>query len=142
MKSSNPLFELRFGADPANLKMVRCVVEAAANQAGCLEAESKHIVIAVNEACMNIIQHGYNGDTTGEIKLEFLNNNGVLEFHLRDDAPTAVTEDIQPRKLDDLRPGGLGTHFIREIMDEFSHTPGPNGCGNLWRLVKAIDSGA
>lgn len=142
MKPTNPLFEIRFGADPANLKMVRCIVEAAANQAGCPEAESKHIVIAVNEACMNIIQHGYSGDAAGEIKLEFLNDNGSLEFRLHDEAPTAVSENVQPRELDDLRPGGLGTHFIREIMDEFIHTPGLDGHGNLWRLIKVVNTGA
>jgi len=138
MSDPPPLFSLRFLALPTNLKMVRCVVEAAACQAGCKEAICNHVVIAVNEACMNIIQHGYHGDPTGEIKLEFRNNNGVLEFHLHDQAPTVDVGTVQPRDLDDLRPGGLGTHFIREIMDEFSHLPGPDGMGNRWRLTKAI----
>lgn len=133
-----PVFALRFAATPGNLKMVRCVVEAATVQAGCSDSLGKHIVIAVNEACMNIIQHGYTGDTTGEIELEILNNSGVLEFQLNDSAPTVSLADVQPRALDDLRPGGLGTHFIREIMDEFSHGPGPNNQGNRWRLIKAV----
>jgi len=138
MSQTAPLFSLRFSAIPANLKMVRCVVEAAACQAGCAESVCNHVVIAVNEACMNIIQHGYRGDPGGEIELEFRNNDGVLEFILRDQAPSAEIENVQPRDLDDLRPGGLGTHFIREIMDEFSHVPGPGGIGNSWCLSKNI----
>jgi sigma-B regulation protein RsbU (phosphoserine phosphatase) len=138
MNDPAPLFSLRFTAIPANLKMVRCVVEAASCQAGCAEALCNHVVIAVNEACMNIIQHGYSSDPAGEIELEFRNNGGVLEFILQDQAPTAVIEDVRPRDLDDLRPGGLGTHFIREIMDEFSHVPGKGGHGNRWRLTKTI----
>lgn len=138
MNESAPQLALRFAAIPANLKMVRCVVEAAACQAGCGEAVCNHVVIAVNEACMNIIQHGYGADPAGEIDLEFRNNDGVLEFILHDEAPTAVIEEVQPRDLDDLRPGGLGTHFIREIMDEFSHVPGSDGTGNHWRLTKTI----
>jgi len=138
MNSTDTLFSLRFSALPTNLKMVRCVVEAAACQAGCAEAICNHVVIAVNEACMNIIQHGYKGDPTGEIELEFRNNGGVLEFHILDQAPTVNVDNVKPRDLDDLRPGGLGTHFIREIMDEFTHVPGPNGKGNRWRLTKAI----
>jgi len=138
MNPPAPLFLLRFAAIPANLKMVRCVVEAASCQAGCAEAVCNHVVIAVNEACMNIIQHGYRADPAGEIELEFRNNDGVLEFILHDQAPTVAIEEIRPRDLDDLRPGGLGTHFIREIMDEFSHVPGTDGKGNQWRLTKTI----
>ena len=138
MSQAAPLFSLRFSAIAANLQMVRCVVEAASCQAGCAEAVCNHVVIAVNEACMNIIQHGYRSDPTGEIELEFRNNDGVLEFTLHDQAPAADIDEVQPRDLDDLRPGGLGTHFIREIMDEFSHVPGPGGIGNRWRLSKTI----
>ena len=139
MNHPNSLFQLRFPALADNLKMMRCVVEAAACRAGCDPDLCTHIVIAVNEACMNIIQHGYVDDPTGEIEMEILNNGGVLEFQLRDSAPSIAIESVQPRALDDLRPGGLGTHFIREIMDEFTLTPGPNGTGNVWRLTKAID---
>ena len=30
-------------------------------------------------------------------------------------------ESIQPRDLDDIRPGGLGVHIIREVMDEVAY---------------------
>jgi anti-sigma regulatory factor (Ser/Thr protein kinase) len=35
-----------------------------------------------------------------------------------DKGEPAVPENIKPRKLDEIRPGGLGTFFIGQIMDE------------------------
>jgi sigma-B regulation protein RsbU (phosphoserine phosphatase) len=35
-----------------------------------------------------------------------------------------------------VRPGGLGTHFIRAVMDDASFIPLPDGEGNLLELVK------
>ena len=45
---------------------------------------------------------------------------------------------VQPRDLDDVRPGGLGTHLIREVMDAADFVEAPPGCGNLLRMVKRI----
>jgi anti-sigma regulatory factor (Ser/Thr protein kinase) len=132
------IIELRFAAAAENLRVMRAAVEHAARLVGCSESIAKEVVIAVNEACMNIIQHGYRWDRKGEIVLEILNNSGTLTVLLRDDAEAVVAERIRPRALDDVRPGGLGTHFIRTLMDEFEVTPGDEGRGNVWRLSKII----
>jgi sigma-B regulation protein RsbU (phosphoserine phosphatase) len=44
--------------------------------------------------------------------------------------------EIEPRDLDDVRPGGLGVHFMREIMDEISYLPQEGDYGNILRMVK------
>ncbi len=85
----------------------------------------------------NIIRHGYRGK--GEVALEIRRNNfHRLEVQLIDFAAPADTAKIQPRCLDDLRPGGLGTHFMRSVMDEVCFLPPPAGAGNLLRMTKAI----
>ena len=35
-----------------------------------------------------------------------------------DKGKPVVAENIQHRKLDDIKPGGLGTFFIKQIMDD------------------------
>lgn len=40
------------------------------------------------------------------------------------------------RDLDEIRPGGLGVHFIRESMDEVHYLPTPDNRGNLLSLKK------
>ena len=132
------LFEVRFPAIPDRLCMVRALVTRAAEIVGCNKQLTEKLVIAVNEACMNVIQHAYRGDDTGEIVMEILNNDSQIKFLLMDFAEPVDLECVKPRDLDDVRPGGLGTHFIREIMDEceMGHLEGEKG--NYLKMIKNL----
>src|SRR4030067_633825 len=99
------LFEVRFPAAPDRLYMVRRLVKRAAGIVGCDKQQSERLVIAVNEACMNIIQHAYRGDDTGEIVLEILNNDSQIQFRLTDFAEPVDLASVKPRDLEDVRPG-------------------------------------
>ena len=57
-------------------------------------------------------------------------------MRIRDFAPKIDPAKIGPRSLEDVRPGGLGTHFIRAVMDDATFIPLPDGEGNLLELVK------
>ena len=61
-----------------------------------------------------------------------------LVFCLKDFAPPVDLSRIKPRELDELRPGGLGTHLIQEVMDSADFVENPPGCGNLLKMVKRI----
>ena len=45
-------------------------------------------------------------------------NNNDLQIDLFDKGKPAIPENIKPRALDDIKPGGLGTFFIGQIMDQ------------------------
>ena len=134
------LLELRFPARADRLKLVRGGVRAAARMCGFNDATAQSIVLAVDEACQNIIVHGYKGRADGEIILGvFRCRDGIL-VRLRDFAPPVDPTKIKPRALDDIRPGKLGSHFIREIMDSVEFRPGPDGTGNLLEMIRRLDS--
>ena len=132
------LFKMQFPAQSDKLRLVRSVVREAAQLCGCSEDCSEGIVIAVNEACMNVIQHAYQRDPSGEMILEIWRNDDDLIFRLVDFAAPVDIAEIRPRDLDELRPGGLGTHFIHEMMDETAFLAPPDGAGNLLQMVKRI----
>jgi len=71
---------------------------------------------------MNIIQHAYGCKdglaAEGEIIVEVLRNGDEWTFRLTDFAQPVDKTKVCSRDLDDIRPGGLGVHFIHEIMDE------------------------
>ena len=43
---------------------------------------------------------------------------------------------IEPRNLDELKPGGLGIYFMRELMDSTDFGPSPDGVGNVLQMTK------
>lgn len=133
------LLKLHIASNPEQLCRVREKVRNAVSHVGCTTELCDKLVIAVNEACMNVIQHAYHGDYSGEIVLEILNNEGLLMFRLEDYAAPIDLKSVKPRDLDDIRPGGLGTHFIREIMDEFDMGHLEGGTGNYLEMRKKID---
>ena len=87
---------------------------------------------------MNVIQHAYKGDESGEIILEILNNDSQLIFKLLDYAKPVDLECVKSRELDDIRPGGLGVHFIKEIMDYYEMGHLAQETGNYLELRKNI----
>lgn len=115
-----------------------------AERLGFSEPECRAIVLAVDEALTNIIRHAYGGDTDKPIEAYFRrvqdSRNGTpgeaLEIVLEDRGVAVDGAKLCGRALDDVKPGGLGLHFIHESMDkvEFRRKIGRNQI----RLVKFI----
>ena len=78
------------------------------------------LVLAIAEAAQNIVKHADKGieDTTDHMQIKISLNEGQLEIGFFDKGKPVVSENIQHRKLDDIKPGGLGTYFIKQIMDD------------------------
>ncbi|MEK7821122.1 MAG: ATP-binding protein, partial [Pseudomonadota bacterium] len=121
---------------------IRAAVGEAVRAVGGTEELARDVTIAVDEACQNVIRHAYKGDPKGEMVIEIGREGAKLIILLKDFAPTIDPSTVRPRDLDDIRPGGLGTHLIREIMDEVAFLDPPPGIGpgigNVLRLAKNI----
>ena len=73
----------------------------------------------VGVAAQNIVKHAYNGQPTNDkMKVEIIFENNQLTINLFDKGSPAIPQNIKPRKIDDIKAGGLGTFFIGQIMDE------------------------
>ena len=78
------------------------------------------LVLAIAEAAQNIVKHAYKGveNTTDHMQIKISLKDNNLEIGFFDKGKPVVAENIQHRKLDDIKPGGLGTFFIKQIMDD------------------------
>jgi sigma-B regulation protein RsbU (phosphoserine phosphatase) len=143
------LCALTVPARAESLKLVRRAVSETSTACGFSHEQCQDLVLAVDEACQNVVRHAYGcadrgdqgerGDQSeGDIAVDLRREKGSFVILIRDYAPTVDVKKIKPRDLDDVRPGGLGVHFIREVMDTVEHLPPPDGQGNLLRLIKAI----
>ncbi len=130
--------ELRFPAQPAELRGMRDALRERLRAWRLDEECASDVVMAVDEACQNVIRHAYRGDPDGVIELEVRRAEGELQIAVRDFAPSVDPARVQPRPLDELRPGGLGTHLIRSAMDHTELGRPPSGPGNLLRMVKKL----
>ena len=132
------LVAIRVPSQPGRLRLIRAVIAEAAQSSGCTQDCVRDIVLAVDEACQNVIRHAYGGDPDREIYLDIRLDEDHIVFDIVDFADPVDVDKIHPRNLDDVRPGGLGTHFINECMDKTEYSPAPEGAGNLLRMVKKI----
>ncbi len=131
------MVEMRISSDPKLLVIVRAMVGELCKQLDCSAEEQSKIVLAVDEACSNIIKHTYQGDCSRTIEILCNGDRDKLEIILQDSGPPVDFAKVAPRDLDELRPGGLGTHFIRCIMDEVAYAHREGG-GNVLRMVKHL----
>lgn len=93
--------------------------------------------MAIDEAASNIIRHAYSNRPDGELSVDFRSYDDRIEFTLEDSGPKVNPENIRPRPLNEIRPGGLGTYFINCFMDQASYDESFRG-GNRLRLVKYL----
>lgn len=95
-------------------------VAEAASAAGLNEDESFHCRMAVDEACTNIIEHAYGGEDKGAIEVKCLIEPGVCSIQIVDRGKSFDPEAVPPpsfgEKLDEIRPGGIGLHLMRQMM--------------------------
>ena len=97
------------------------------------------LVLAISEAAQNIVKHAYNGQTTTDkMKVKILFRDNEIEIGFFDTGLPVVPENIQHRKLDDIKPGGLGTFFIKKIMDEAIFRKDKKGWVNHLVLTKKV----
>ena len=127
-----------FPARADALQAVREVVNNACETCGCETETATDIVIAVGEACQNVVRHAYEEHEEGDATLEIYCKGGILDFRLRDSARPVDREKIKPKWPKELGPGGLGICLIHDIMDKVDYLPLPEGQGNLLRMVKSI----
>jgi serine/threonine-protein kinase RsbW len=114
------------------IKQICTFVVEAAEIAGLDESAVFHCQIAVDEACTNIIEHGYEGEDKGQIEVVCQTDSGALKIELRDQARPFDASTLPEPKLnlaiDETAVGGLGVYFMKKMMDEvsFSHRDGTN----------------
>lgn len=125
---------IEFASDPKWLSMMRSVVEKWCVFAGFSEEAARPVTLAVDEAITNIIRHAYHNSPGERVVVEFSTDDRAVVFTLQDTGAPVDRSLICKHPPNELRPGGRGTHFIREIMDEVDYETQP--CRNLVRLVK------
>ena len=107
-----------FQVDSANLKHVRTFCREVFEKLEINQELRDELILAIAEAAQNIVKHAYKGEKTEDkMEIKISVENGHLEIGFSDKGRPVEKEKIRHRKIDDIKPGGLGTFFIQQIMD-------------------------
>jgi anti-sigma regulatory factor (Ser/Thr protein kinase) len=144
LQSPGLLLDLVLTSDPRLLSVVRAAVERLTEVTGFSPVECRSITRAVDEALANVIRHAYQGQPGQRIELSCKRitvsvedqQRDALEIDLLDQGIAFDRDKLTARSLDEVKPGGLGLHFIRDSMDVMEHSR-VNGTNRL-RLVKYL----
>ncbi len=119
MASEN--IQLSIPSHPKYLQLVRGVMEKVTHVIGFSEDDSGHIILAVDEACSNIIKHSYMNDPKEKIDICVEIHKKEVIIHIIDYGKQCDIKQMQPRELDDIRPGGLGVYIMNQVMDSVEY---------------------
>ena len=106
-------------SNPKYLSVVRSMTLKVGQINGMKEEVLEDIKLAVDEACANVIKHAYKGNTSGKIVIKYKTTPENYQVVITDNGIRAQNALLKGRDLDDVRPGGLGIHFIKRVFDVF-----------------------
>ena len=108
-----------FLVSTASLKEVRTFSREVFEKINLPQDQKDELVLAIAEAAQNIVKHAYKdiAETSDRMEIKISLKDSDLEIGFFDNGKAVIPENIQHRKLDDIKPGGLGTFFIKQIMD-------------------------
>ena len=129
-----------FVVHSSNLKEVRIFSRKVFEKINLPQEQKDELVLAIAEAAQNIVKHAYKGveETNDKMQIKISFKDNQLEIGFFDKGKPVIPENIQHRKLDDIKPGGLGTFFIKQIMDEAVFKKNQKGWVNHLVLTKTI----
>ena len=98
------------------------------------------LVLAIAEAAQNIVKHAYKNDPQTEDKMvvQITCKDNKLQIGFYDMGTPVDPNKVKHREIDNVKPGGLGTFFIQEIMDAVEFKDGKRPWINHLVLTKQL----
>ena len=100
----------------------------------------EELVLAIAEAAQNIVKHAFkNAAKPNELMVvEISCENKKLQIAFYDRGTPVDPKKVKHREIDNIKPGGLGTFFIQEIMDAVEFKDGKKPWINHLVLTKQL----
>ena len=129
-----------FQVNSASLKDVRSFSRDVFDKLELNQDLKDELVLAIAEAAQNIVKHAYKDaeDNTDKMEITISLKDKELEIGFFDKGRPVDQNNVRHRKIDDIKPGGLGTFFIQQIMDAVVFKEGEKPWINHLVLTKKL----
>ncbi len=125
-------------SNPEYLSLVRNLIKQALPDDRFEKLTIEHIVLAVDEACSNVIEHSYSMVATNELSMTMNSDKEKITFLIEDRGSGLKFMKAQKPNLKEYveqrKEGGLGRYIIAHVMDEMKYSR--KGKKNKLTLVK------
>ena len=144
VRKKNKSGQLKVKSRTENLSEIRDFVSGNARADDIPEVTVENIILAVDEACTNIIKHAYNLSPEGEIliKIDYDEDKfmvTIIDYGKSFEPDRVPLPDLQ-KYYREHRVGGLGMYLMKSLMDDVEYRSVP-GQYNQVLLSKNIRSG-
>ena len=108
-----------FLVNSSSLKDVRSFCRDVFEKLQIQQDLKEELVLAIAEAAQNIVKHAYkdNQDSNDIMVVKISCEDKKLQIAFYDMGTPVDPKKVKHREIDNIKPGGLGTFFIQEIMD-------------------------
>ncbi len=129
--------KLEFTSHTANLALMRNFVRKFLARHPFSEKQRILMVLGIDEACTNVIRYAYDLRDDQPIALSVEALRTCVRMRLRDYGEQTPAEQMRGRAHNQVRPGGLGLHLIRNAFDKVDYILKPRGTELV--LTKKLD---
>lgn len=125
-----------------NLSMIRDFTRNAAQESGFSSEVIEKIILAVDEACTNIIKHAYKYSPDGNIQISIKFADNRFEISITDEGlhfnPNSIPDPDIKEYYKQKKVGGLGMFLMKKLMDDVKYSTS-TGNKNQVVLVKYLN---
>jgi serine/threonine-protein kinase RsbW len=122
---------IRAFGDYSELQEIREYVRKKAFDFGLNEKKTNYIVLAVDEACSNLIRYNMEFDKSKSLNVRIYSNNSKFFVEISDNGKSFDLLKNPPPNMNEYfsqyKKGGLGIHIIKSIVDEIDYEPSGKG---------------
>jgi serine/threonine-protein kinase RsbW len=140
--------QLKVKSKTENLSVIRDFISTSAAEAGVATDTVENIILAVDEACTNIIRHAYKSFPDGELIIKTKSTLSRFVVSITDYgksfAPEMIPEPDLQKYYRQRRVGGLGMYLMKTLMDDVKYVsvPGKYNEVLLSKNIKVVRSNA
>tara|TARA_B100000674_G_scaffold59626_1_gene41389 strand:- start:54 stop:485 length:432 start_codon:yes stop_codon:yes gene_type:complete len=129
-----------FLVNSSSLKDVRVFCREVFEKLHIQEDLKDELVLAIAEAAQNIVKHAFKNDASPNelMVVQISCENNKLQIAFYDRGTPVDPKKVKHREIDNVKPGGLGTFFIQEIMDAVEFKDGKKPWINHLVLTKQL----
>ena len=129
-----------FPVSTASLKEVRIFSRETFEKINLSQDLKDELVLAIAEAAQNIVKHAYKNapDTEDKMVVQISCKDNKLQIGFYDMGQPVDPGKVKHREIDNVKPGGLGTFFIQQIMDAVEFKDGKKPWINHLVLTKQL----